>query len=73
MQRYVANTEYVYSVQEWHLKKNISFILFQFSTSEICARVNSSNLVMTNNKLGQTSNQENFVRLHNCKWVEKDT
>lgn len=28
---------------------------------------------MTSNiKLGQTSNQEDFVSLYNCKWEEKD-
>lgn len=54
--------------------KKLSFILFWFSTPEICAQVNSYNLVMTNNiKLGQKSDQENVFSLYNCKWEGKDT
>lgn len=41
---------------------------------EICAKVNSYGLVMTNKyiKLGQTRNHKNVVNLYNCEWEEED-
>jgi len=54
--------------------KNDHLILF-FSTPEICAKMNSYGLVMTDKyiKLGQTRNHNNVVSLYNCEWEEEDT